>query len=50
MKAVGGFNRRLNPTTSSKEDKNPASFYENYSIFHTLIRCDFTFKLFNASF
>ena len=30
--------------------KKPALFYENYSVFDTLIRCDFTFRLHNASF
>ena len=35
MKAVGGFNRSLNPTSSSKEEQKPASFYEHYSIFDT---------------
>ena len=30
--------------------KKPASFYENYFIFDTWIRCDFTFKLCKAKF
>ena len=57
MKAVDGFNRSLNPTSSSitKGDKKNTrlihgSFYENYSVFDTLIRCDFTFKHYKAFF
>ena len=56
MKAVGGFNRSLKPTSSSEGDKKkePGSFTvhstENYSVFDTLIRFDFTFKLYKAFF